>query len=208
MKLSIKNVSFGYGDTSIFKDLGFELGPGSSTWLGGQSGAGKSTFLKLIAGLLPAQSGDISWNDSNFTKFDENQRALFRRENIGYGDQEVHLVPSWTVEQNLQLASDQSCVEILTEFELQAFKSKRVSTLSGGQKQRAMLARLCLQKPKILLLDEPTAHLDDRTTELVMLAVKRHCADATTIVVSHDRRIGQWIGEQVIMEHGGIRGAK
>jgi ABC-type lipoprotein export system ATPase subunit len=208
MKLSAKGVSFGYGETSVFKNLDFQCSAGSSIWLGGQSGTGKSTFLKLMAGLLPAQSGEISWNDVHFSKLNETERAEFRRANVGYGDQEVHLVPAWTVEQNLRLASEVSPYELLKEFELESFASKRVSTLSGGQKQRVMLARLILQNPQILLLDEPTAHLDDRTTELVMSAIKKHCAHATTIVVSHDARIGKWIGEQVTMDRGGIRGSK
>jgi putative ABC transport system ATP-binding protein len=205
MKLSAKNVSFGYGGQSVFKNLEFDCPHGASRWLGGQSGSGKTTFLKLIAGLLAPSSGEISWNETNLAKLDERQRADFRRESIGYGDQDVLLIPSWTVEQNLRLANGESHYELLKEFELEEFAAKRISTLSGGQRQRAMLARLILQNPRILLLDEPTAHLDDRNTELVMAAIKRHCAKATLIVVSHDTRIGKWIGDQVTMQHGGIR---
>jgi putative ABC transport system ATP-binding protein len=204
MRLQVENLSFHYADTPVFRNFQFDCAAGKAIWLRGESGSGKSTFLKLIAGLLKADQGQIQWGEHLLSGMSQQEQATFRRENIAYGDQELHLIPAWTLKQNLELVSNDANLmeKVLHELELSKWLQHRVQNLSGGQRQKVLLARLILQKPQVLLLDEPTAHLDDRNTELVMKAIQRHFTGKTSVIVSHDSRVGEWIPQQVMMKSG------
>lgn len=202
MQLTVRNLNFGYGATPVFSGFSFDCASGDSLWLSGRSGSGKTTLLKLVAGLLKAENGTIRWDDNTISSYDSPTRAEFRKSSIGYGDQELHLVETWTVTQNLRLVSGDGLKisATLRELDLGNFESKRIRFLSGGQKQKVLIARLILQNPEVLLIDEPTAHLDDKNTEIVMEAVNRHFKNKTALIVSHDARVGKWIKSHVSLD--------
>jgi putative ABC transport system ATP-binding protein len=201
MYLKVDSLYFQYDETPIFKNFQLSCENGSHIWLRGGSGSGKSTFLRLIAGLLSPERGQIRWNSHLISKMISKERDHFRRQYIAYGDQELHLAGSWTVNQNLSLVcrDPQRIIQILSDLKLSKLSTHRTSTLSGGEKQKVLLARMVLQKSQIILLDEPTAHLDDKNTELVMSVMAQHFKEKTSILVSHDSRIGQWIKEEIIL---------
>lgn len=200
--LKVNNISFFYDQAAVFKNFSFECKAKETVWLRGSSGSGKSTFLKLLSGLLKVGHGEILWGDFKMDVDSEDERARFRRQHIAFGDQDLHLIEAWTVLQNLRLVEPVKplCLKALKELHLEELAERTIKTLSGGQKQKVLLARMLLQNPQIVLLDEPTAHLDDASTEVVMTVIHKHFADATTIIVSHDQRLSAWIPKTATLQ--------
>jgi ABC-type lipoprotein export system ATPase subunit len=154
--------------------------------------------MKLCAGLLTPQSGSVSLDGVTLGSGVEAQRA-WRRERCAYLDQESSLVTSWSVFENLSLVHrDRSAqVALLNKFDLHDKGSSPVSQLSGGERQRVAIARLLLRQTRLALVDEPTAHLDDRHTKQVLTEMARHFRDSVLIVVSHDRRVEEFVSKVI-----------
>jgi ABC-type lipoprotein export system ATPase subunit len=195
MEVECKDLEFSYDDSVLIKNLNLKIHSKEHLWIKGQSGSGKSSFLRLIGGLISPISGSIRLGDDQLDLKAENARRKIRLETIGYLHQENHLIEHWTVRQNLQLVEPRKAEfqRLLEEVNLhEKYLSKQVSELSGGEKQRISFVRLLLQRPKLALLDEPTSHLDDRNANaLISLLVKR-LQDSTVIVVSHDNRLAEY----------------
>lgn len=192
MKILCENIRFSYENVQLFHNLNLSVQQGEHVWIRGRSGAGKSSLLKIIAGLEKPESGRV-WLGSNslHNKSDSELRQI-RLENLAYVHQDNHLIEHWTTEQNLHLVNSQTAEiqNLLQSFQLpeKIFKQK-ISKLSGGEKQRISLMRMLLQKPKLALLDEPTAHLDDFNTENLLSVIQNELKATTLVVVSHDARI-------------------
>lgn len=178
MSVRVKNLSYSYPGCPLFKNLHVDFMPSGLTLIRGPSGCGKSTFLKLIAGLLPIESGEILRNTSV----------------VGYVHQDCHLIDHWSLEENFSLVCNDAEKQKteMTAFNLSMSLNQKVQFLSGGEKQRAALIRLILQKPELILLDEPTAHLDDEHTATAMQRIKKQFSKQTILVVSHDQRLNQY----------------
>ncbi len=177
MNVRLKNLSFKFAEKSIFTNFNYEAGEGIITLIQGPSGCGKSTLLKLIAGLIKPQSGSIEFSDS--------------KPKIGYVHQDLHLIEHWSISENLNLvdSSLENHNQWLQRFDLSMPPTTLVQDLSGGEKQRVSMARIILADPDLLLLDEPTAHLDDGHTEDLLSALKIHFKNKTVVIVSHDQRV-------------------
>lgn len=193
MKISCKNIQFSYPQQkTLIRNLNLEVSSGEKLWIKGRSGSGKSSFLKLLAGLLTPSQGEVQIEDTLISKLSDSEKRKFRFDHIGYTHQENHLIDHWILEQNLTLFTEDNTLilEILNAVDLpKELLKSRVADLSGGEKQRLSLARLILQKPKIALIDEPTSHLDDENTEKLMTYLLKKLKDSTFIVVSHDHRL-------------------
>lgn len=188
------------GDMNLQLDLTIEKG--TMVTLMGASGAGKTSTLKILAGLLKPEKGYIGldgevWLDTAKGHFTKPQRR-----NIGYVFQDFALFPNMSVKQNLEYGKGkqtdtQFISELLGIMQLENLQNRRPDTLSGGQKQRVALARALVQKPKLLLLDEPLSALDLKTRLGLQdyLQELHHKMGLTTIMVSHD------VGEIIKMSH-------
>lgn len=159
----------------------------------GKSGAGKTSLLRLIAGLDQNKSGKIKINNSVWSDSDLKVNLPPQKRKVGMVFQDYALFPNMTVKENLEFAleKDQSATlvnELLDTIELTDFQDRKPNTLSGGQKQRVALARALVQKPDVLLLDEPLSALDDETRiKLQDYILKVHEKyNLTTFLVSHD----------------------
>lgn len=159
----------------------------------GKSGAGKTSLLRLIAGLDQNKSGKIKINDSVWYDKDIQVNLPPQKRKVGMVFQDYALFPNMTVKENLEfaLAKSQSpaiVIELLDTIELIDFQDRKPNTLSGGQKQRVALARALVQKPDVLLLDEPLSALDDETRlklqDYILKVHKKY--NLTTFLVSHD----------------------
>jgi len=174
-------------------DLNIEIAQGELVAIYGPSGAGKTSTLKILSGLLTPESGTIFVN--NKTWFDKQQKINLKpqQRKVGYLFQDYALFPKMTVLQNLAFAlsknQDKSILNELIEMvELGDLQHRKPQTLSGGQKQRVALARALVQRPDILLLDEPLSALDRKIrTKLqnYILGIHRKF-NLTTILISHD----------------------
>ncbi len=180
-------------DGDLPLDINLRIKEGEFITVEGHSGAGKTTILKLIAGLLEPDKGKISVN--NIEWLDTSKKIFIppQKRNAGFVFQDYSLFPNMTVYENIKFALDKKqdskhVDEIINIMEIENLKDRFPQSLSGGQKQRAALARAMARKPKILLLDEPLSALDrEMRLKLQDYILKAHkLLGLTTILVSHD----------------------
>src|ERR1700742_4564426 len=167
-----------------------QFAPGSITKIYGPSGAGKTTFLKIIAGLIDPEKGKITLDDTVWLDTSAKISLLPQKRKVGFVFQNYALFPNMTVRQHLEYATDdQQWIErLLTIGKLETFEKHKPEYLSGGQQQRLSILRAMAIKPKLLLMDEPFSALDPKMKselipELKLLWEELGC---TTIIVSHN----------------------
>jgi molybdate transport system ATP-binding protein len=177
---------------AIALDIATPLKSGELTVLFGKSGAGKSTILKMIAGLMEPESGKIVIDGETWFDAEKKINLPPQKRKVGFVFQDYALFPNMSVRKNLVYAleskNDKKIEEILELTELSNLANEMPQTLSGGQRQRVALARALVREPKILLLDEPLSALDYAMRGKLqdeLLRIQRHLG-LTTILVSHD----------------------
>jgi putative ABC transport system ATP-binding protein len=180
----------------------------------GPSGSGKSTLLNIIGGLDTVSKGEVMIDATDINRLSEDELARFRREKIGFIFQQSHLIPYLNAVENVMIAQyfhsmtdEGEAIEALKHVGLGSRLSHRPSQLSGGEQQRTCAARALINKPELLLADEPTGNLDRENTKMILELLKRlHSEDRFTIIlVTHDPYVSQW-GQRIIMlEDGGIK---
>ncbi len=200
------------GPVLSFHDV--EVPQGGTLLLRGNSGAGKSTWLALAAGLLTSTAGEIVVAGQPLSRLSRTARDRWRARNVGFLPQKLHLSDALSVERNLALAFyaagvPESRTTLLRALELLGvtdLAARRPSQLSGGQAQRVALARTILMEPKVILADEPTASLDDETA-LTGLKLLENCAmqcNATLIIATHDRRVQKVLPSAKVYQIGRV----
>ncbi len=178
----------------------------------GSSGAGKTTILRLIAGLTQQDSGFISVNNTIWFDATNSINLSPQKRKVGFVFQDYSLFPNMTVKENLEFAlnkgqSKDIINELIETIELTDLQDRKPETLSGGQKQRVALARAMVQKPNILLLDEPLSALDgemrNKLQDYILKVHKKY--NLTTFLVSHDISEVFKLSDHVIkLENGSI----
>ena len=165
----------------------------------GVSGSGKSTLLNCIGGLDEASAGKVFLNGQDLFAMGENERTIFRRQNIGFIFQSFHLIPELNVEQNIIFPllldykkPDQGRVdEILQVLGLENRRKHLPGQLSGGQQQRVAIGRALITRPALVLADEPTGNLDSQSSQHVMdllCRASRHYQQ-TVLMITHNRNL-------------------
>lgn len=196
--LELQDLAVDYPDRPplVFPDR--VLAAGAQALLLGPSGSGKSTLLHLAAGLQRPSRGELRVDGAPISRWGESARDRFRGRRIGIVFQRLHLIPALNLQQNLLLA--QTCAglpadrgritELLAALGLESLATARPHQLSGGQQQRAALARALVNRPALLLADEPTASLDDDSAAAVLdlLIGEAARAGAALLVATHDER--------------------
>ena len=185
------------GPRLSFPDV--DVPQGATLLLRGNSGAGKSTWLALAAGLLTPTAGEVTVAGQPLAALSRAQRDAWRARHLGFLPQKLHLSDALSVERNLALAfyaagvpQDRAAVQrALDSLGVGDLARRRPSQLSGGQAQRVALARSILMQPKVILADEPTASLDDDAAQgaLRLLVDCAARCDATLVIATHDRRV-------------------
>ena len=195
----VEHVSKRYGSTRAVDDVSFEIAPGEFAVLVGPSGSGKSTILNLAAALESPDSGTI-WVGGHRLGPGARHLSRFRRNEVGIVFQLHNLIPRLTARQNIEVAAfgthhghrarTARADELLERLDLSDRADETPPTLSGGERQRVAIARAIVNRPKILLADEPTGSLDDVAADLVLDLFDELVSDGATILaVSHDRRL-------------------
>jgi lipoprotein-releasing system ATP-binding protein len=202
---------------AVFQDLDLEVAKGEQVAVMGASGAGKSTLLHLIAGLDRPTAGSIYCLGRNVTQMREKESAEFRNREIGYVWQQHHLMPDFSALENAMMpllirgddqeAAEQAARKCLDEVGLTDRVSHRAGELSGGEQQRVAIARALAGNPSLLLADEPTGNLDERTGEAVfsLLADLRARRGLTTILVTHNSTFAESCSRVLRLEKGALR---
>ncbi|HWE48478.1 MAG TPA: ABC transporter ATP-binding protein [Bryobacteraceae bacterium] len=198
----------------IFRDLSLEVAAGEQIAIIGESGAGKSTLLHLISGLDRASEGDIYYKDRSLTGLPDPELASFRNREIGYVWQQHHLLPEFTAIENTAMPliirgeprarALESALVVLAEVGLEARAEHRAGELSGGEQQRIAIARALTGNPSLLLADEPTGNLDERTGQMIfnLLSELRQKRNLTTILVTHNLQFARCCDRILRLEGG------
>lgn len=173
--------------------VSFSLAPGDFIGIYGPSGAGKTSIIRMLAGFLKPDKGEIQFGDETWFSQHQQIHVAPQKRNIGFVSQDYALFPNMTVKENLLFALQKNePVNIITELMqvtgLEQLGKRSVQALSGGQKQRLALARALVRKPKLLVLDEPLSAVDNAMRESLQTILKEiHIRyNLTTILVSHD----------------------
>lgn len=205
-----KTYGSGEGAVNALRSVDLAIDDGELVAIVGKSGSGKSTLLNLLGGLDSATSGRIIYNDIDITKMKETALADFRLHKIGFVFQFYDLIPELTAEENIllpaQLAKNkQADLSALAERLGISDRLKHYpSQLSGGQQQRAAIARALINNPDVLLCDEPTGNLDQKTGDDVMelLLQLNKIEKRTIVIVTHNPEISARCGRTIEIEDG------
>lgn len=208
---SLKKVSLIYGKDNnqvcAVNNVSLQIESGAIVSIVGKSGAGKSSLLNLLGGLERPTSGELIFNKENIANYSERNLSRFRLENIGTVFQGCYLVSTMTVKDNILLPSiaasgkaDEAYYNSLIErLNISNRQNHLPSQLSGGEKQRVAIARALMNKPKVILADEPTGNLDsvnsNNVFELLISCSKE--AKSTLIYVTHDEKMAA-LAQQII----------
>lgn len=216
--LSLSNTSLSLmgnaGRVDILHDISLNVVEGETLGLIGPSGSGKSSLLMLMGGLEQATGGQITALGQDLTTMNEDQLALFRRDNMGVVFQSFHLIPTMTALENvatpLELAGIENAFD-RAEAELKAVGLEHraghyPSQMSGGEQQRVALARASAPRPRILLADEPTGNLDETNGRAIMdmLFDLRDRHGATLIMVTHAPELAERCDRVIRLRDGRI----
>ncbi|PVB60585.1 ABC transporter ATP-binding protein [Labrenzia sp. 011] len=209
MNLSFSNVVKAYGATRVVDDVSLDIPPSQFCSLLGPSGCGKTTLLRIAAGFVAADAGDVSIGGRSALKLRPNQR------DVGFVFQSYALFPTKTVAQNIGFALSlqrQPRQRIRAEIEhlcaimqLEGLEDRYPHELSGGQQQRVALARALISKPSILMLDEPLSALDAKIRAHLRVEIRRivDTLGITTIYVTHDQEEALAISDRIAVMRGG-----
>lgn len=201
------------GILPILKGAHLRIQPGEMTFILGRSGSGKSTFLHLIGGLDTPTSGQIFFEGQDLTKLSERKFAKLRNTRLGFVFQFYHLLPELTVYENVLLPSimsgkkDEKWVkEILRQVKLLSRQDFYPTELSGGEKQRVAIARALVNKPSLILCDEPTGNLDEETADTVFAVIEelnqKH--GHSFLIVTHDESLAWRYPHRIFRLHEGL----
>ncbi len=209
-----KKVTGPAGELEILKDIDLTVHKGETVAIIGASGSGKSTLLHLLGTLDRATSGSVLFEGRDLAAFSAEEAAAFRNRELGFVFQFHHLLPEFTAVENVAMPAViagmpkekalKMASESLEKFGLGHRRDHSVQTLSGGERQRAAIARATLMEPKVLLADEPTGNLDEKTGELVAEALKALNRDLgmTLVVVTHNRELAAGMDRSLELKAG------
>ena len=188
--LSLQNISKVYnsnvGNFEVFNEINFEINENENVFLFGPSGCGKSSLLNIISGLDKPEKGEIFFLNKKLS----NNHHSFLKKDIGIIFQDHYLISELNTFENIQLKTNNLSAinEIFDYFRLDDLKNKYPSQLSNGQKQRVCVARALVNRPKLLVADEPTSYLDRENADLVVDLIIQSSKKfkVSSIVASHD----------------------
>lgn len=199
----------------VLKDINFTVIQGEFLVIQGPSGAGKSTLLHILGGLDNPTSGAVYFQETDIYTLDENARSAFRNQQVGFVFQFFHLLPELNALENVLLPgilkswwerkkSLGVALELLERLGLSARLKHRPQALSGGEQQRVALARALINRPQLLLCDEPTGNLDSENgKKILQLLIELNQSQKITIVmVTHDKDIASKAGRILYLKDG------
>lgn len=218
--LQLTNINKIYGDkiqTQVLHDINLDFEASSFNSIIGQSGSGKSTLMNIIGSLDNPTSGSVLIDGKDTSTLSKNELATLRNETIGFIFQFHHLLPEFTVLENILMpyrikhnkVTDEAIkrAEYLIEMVgLTKVKNNRSTEISGGQQQRAAIARSLINEPKLILGDEPTGNLDSETTQSIFNLMKDINKELKTtfILITHDKKVAEQADRIIEIKDGHV----
>jgi lipoprotein-releasing system ATP-binding protein len=209
-----KSYQVGTQQIHVLRDLSLRVDHGEMVAIVGASGVGKSTLLHLLGGLDRADSGTIHLADTDLAALDDSALVLFRNRNVGFVFQFHHLLPEFDAAENVEMPlriarrpktdARQRAADLLTRVALGDRLSHRPGMMSGGEQQRVAVARALAMNPSVLLADEPTGDLDERTADSLHDLLRGMHAESglTSVIATHNPRLAAACDRVLRMEGG------
>jgi len=202
-------------EVHALRDVNLAVKPGELVAVMGPSGCGKSTLLHILGGLDSPTSGEVFVNGNRIDNMSEGQRAVLRRNQVGFVFQAFNLIGNLSVLDNIELPAlvaggsahqaRERQTELLARLGISEKARNIPAQLSGGEKQRVALARALINQPSILLADEPTGNLDSKSAlDVMRLLAQTHEQGQTVLVVTHDPNVASIAQRVVFMKDGQI----
>ena len=202
------------GEVPVLSDISLSLLAGETLALRGESGSGKSTLLHIAGALELPDGGSVEIAGKNLSEMDDAERAAIRRRDVAIIFQQFNLIPSLTVASNITFQAnlsgpvDKTKIEkIVSALGLMDQMKKYPEALSGGQQQRVAIARALVAEPKLLLADEPTGNLDEKTAQAVLEQMLKLVAETETalMVVTHSQNVAARMDRQLLLIEGKLQ---
>ena len=211
-----KQYDTGADVVDVLRGISFELSGGGAAAITGPSGSGKSTLLHIIGTLDPPTSGSVTIGGQDPFAFSEPELARFRNESIGFVFQDHHLLPQYSVLENTLIptlafadapSGRERALELLSRVGLEHRLEHRPAQLSGGERQRVSIARALINRPGLLLCDEPTGNLDvDSAESVVSLLLDLHREESNIlIVVTHSLELAARLPHHFELRDGQVK---
>lgn len=219
--IEVKDVYHSYklgnNNLEILKGINFSMVKGQWCCLLGASGSGKTTLMNLIGGLEKPTKGIIKIANEDITKYSRNNTAKFRAEKIGFIFQSYHLLPEFTILENVAISgtlankswksAKDKALTLLTAVGLENRVNHRPSELSGGEQQRAAIARALINDPELILADEPTGNLDGKTGDEILSLledIRKSRPNCSILMITHNREISKLANQTIEIKDGVI----
>ena len=214
--IEIKNITKSYGELKVLKGIDLTIKEKEIVTIIGTSGAGKSTLLHILGTLDTPDQGELYYDGINVAKLSPNKLSIFRNQNIGFVFQFHHLLPEFTALENVCIPAwikgdgkketEKQALELLTLLGLSDRIHHKPNQLSGGEQQRVSVARALINRPKVVLADEPSGNLDTQTkNELHQLFFSlREKLGQTCVIVTHDSELAAMSDRQIKLRDGMI----
>ena len=192
--IKVKNLTHYYNNDKALENINLEINKGDFICLVGESGSGKSTLLSIISTLLKPTKGELFFENLNYKNIKDIDD--FRKTNIGFIFQFHYLINYLTVKENIKLANekatDNEIHNLLKILRIDNLSNKYPNQISGGQRQRVAIARALINKPKVIIADEPTGNLDSKNSLNVFEIFKKLSQEQVTVIVAtHDKNLAQ-----------------
>ncbi|MCT7616221.1 ABC transporter ATP-binding protein [Aliarcobacter butzleri] len=196
-----------YNKDLALENINLQINKGEFICLVGESGSGKSTLLSLLSTLLKQTSGQLFFEGKNYKDIEDIDS--FRRTNIGFIFQFHYLINYLTVKENIKLAKEKATYEeiynLLKILKIENLIDKYPNEISGGQKQRVAITRALINRPKVIIADEPTGNLDSKNSLNVFEIFKKLSESGTTIIVAtHDKDLAKFANKIYEVKDGKI----
>ena len=214
--IKVSNIEKSFGDLKVLRGVSLEVKKGEIVSIVGASGAGKTTLLQIIGSLLPADGGEVEINGTKLFALNEKRTAEFRNRHIGFVFQFHNLLPEFSALENVMMPAliggakrkeaKQRAMELLSAVGLSERAEHKPAQLSGGEQQRVAIARALMNKPSVLLADEPTGNLDTHNRDEIqrLLFEVREKFGQTIVMVTHDERLAEMADRKIVMSDGEI----
>ena len=214
--IKAENIRKSYGTLEVLKGVSLEVKPSEVVSIVGQSGAGKTTLLQILGTLSAMDSGSLTIDGEQVSSFDDNRLSDFRNRRIGFVFQFHHLLPEFSALENVMMPAliarrtiaevEQEAKKLLELMNLKDRLTHKPSALSGGEQQRVAIARALINRPALLLADEPSGNLDSKNRDEIhsLFFRLREELGQTTIIVTHDEGLASMADRKITMRDGEI----
>ena len=216
MMIKVSNIHKRFGELEVLRGVSLEVKKGEIVSIVGASGAGKTTLLQIMGTLLAADAGEVEIAGTKIFGLSEKRAAEFRNRHIGFVFQFHNLLPEFSALENVMMPAliggtkrkeaKQRAMELLEAVGLTNRADHKPAQLSGGEQQRVAIARALINRPSVILADEPTGNLDTHNRDEIqrLLFEVREKFGQTIVMVTHDEHLAEMADRKIVMSDGAI----